>query len=255
MRCASAWPIQAAGSDGLLDNRQGRLDSAGSLTLDGVVLDNRGGALSSAGDLEVRSAAALDNAGGVIETDAALSLHSARLDNRDGGRITAQGTAHITTGALDNSQGGLVGSAAHLQLLAGQVTNQAGGSIGGKTVDASVLGLAQQGGELFSQGRLTLDLNHGDLDNRDGLLHGAGPLTLLNLRDVANQRGEISSTQGFELRARNLDTRDGKVLSSQGLTLRIVEQLDAARGLISARTLNLQAASLNNRDGVIGSRE
>ncbi|NER61260.1 hypothetical protein G3435_17415, partial [Pseudomonas sp. MAFF212428] len=77
--------IQAAGSDGLLDNRQGRLDSAGSLTLDGVVLDNRGGALSSAGDLEVRSAAALDNAGGVIETDAALSLHSARLDNRDGG--------------------------------------------------------------------------------------------------------------------------------------------------------------------------
>ncbi|MGW7773211.1 two-partner secretion domain-containing protein [Pseudomonas machongensis] len=238
--------------DAVLDNQRGRLDSAGSLTLEGVTLLNQGGQLSSKGDLRLTSATALDNRGGVIETDASLVLASASLDNRDQGRITAEGEAQVRTGTLANGQGGLLSSGQRLDLVAGAVGNQAG-TIAGRQVQASVTSLDQQGGELFSVDGLVLDLNQGRLDNSAGLIRGPGSLLLRNLAQVVNRGGEISSTQAFELAAERLDNSDGKLLSSQGLTLRIARQLDNLRGLVSARSLRLEAGGLDNGAGLIGS--
>ncbi|MDD0976811.1 filamentous hemagglutinin N-terminal domain-containing protein, partial [Pseudomonas fontis] len=241
--------------DGLLDNRAGRLDSEGTLTITSVSLDNDGGKVSSLGALQLTNSGALSSRAGLIETDGGLIVTSASLDNRDAGLISSQGDALVTTGALNNSQGGRIKSHDLLTLYAGQVTNQAKGSISGKVLDANLKGLEQQGGELFSLGDLTLDLNSGHLDNQGGLIHAPGALLLKQLDSVANQGGEISSTQSFELAARSLDTSAGKLLSTQQLTVRVSEQLNAIKGLIAARSLHLHADNLNNRDGLISSRE
>ncbi|MDD0976809.1 filamentous hemagglutinin N-terminal domain-containing protein [Pseudomonas fontis] len=241
--------------DGLLDNRAGRLDSAGTLSVTSVSLNNDGGKVSSAGAMHLASSAALSNRAGLVETDDGLTLVSASLDNRDAGVINSTRDARVETGAFNNSQDARLSSHEQLTLIAGQVTNQAKGNISAKVLDANLKGLDQQGGELFSLGALTLDLNGGQLNNQGGLIRAPGALLLKNLDAVANQKGEISSTHSFDLVARSLDNSAGKLLSAQQLTVRVAEQLNNLKGLISARSLNLNAGSLNNRDGLISSVE
>ncbi|WP_153772370.1 filamentous hemagglutinin N-terminal domain-containing protein [Pseudomonas sp. MNR3A] len=240
-------------TEALLDNRGGRLDSAGRLILEGGQLLNQAGQLSSHGELSLTGIQALDNRGGTIETDAALTLASASLDNRDHGRITAEGDNRLSSGALSNGQGGLISSGQLLQVRAGQVGNQAG-TLAGRQVQASVSGLDQHGGELFSLDGLHLDLNGGVLDNSAGLIRGPGSLLLHHLGQVDNRDGEISSLVDFELAADGLDNTGGKLLSGASLTLRIARQMDNLRGLVSARSLQLQAAGLDNGAGLISSR-
>ncbi|MEE1880863.1 filamentous hemagglutinin N-terminal domain-containing protein [Pseudomonas soli] len=239
--------------DAVVDNHNGLIDSAGSLTFEGVTLLNQAGKVTSKGDLSVTSATALDNQGGTLETDGHLQLAAASLDNRNKGRITAEGNSTVRTGILENGQGGLLSSGQRLDLGATSVGNQAGGSIAGRQVLASVTGLDQQGGELFSLESLSLDLNHGKLDNSDGLIRGPGQLLLNNLGEVLNRGGQITSNQNYELVADSLDNSAGKLLGSQGLTLRIAQQLDNVAGMVSARQLVLRANALNNAKGTLNS--
>ena len=50
-----------------------------------------------------------------------------------------------------------------------------------QALDASVTRLEQQGGQLFSNAQLRLDLKGGDLDNRESLINTPGRLLLENL--------------------------------------------------------------------------
>ncbi|MBX8488242.1 hypothetical protein, partial [Pseudomonas cichorii] len=119
---------------------------------------------------------------------------------------------------------------------------------------ASVTSLDQQGGELFSNTSLSLDLNHGQLNNQGGLINSPGALLLKNLKAVDNQGGEISSAQAFTLTAHSLDNSGGKLLSSQGLTLDLVEFFRNLKGTVSAIGLNIDSDSLDNAEGLISSR-
>lgn len=101
---------------------------------------------------------------------------------------------------------------------------------------------------------LTLNLNHGQLNNQNGLI--TAPLLMLsNLNGVNNQGGEISSAQAFTLAASNLDNSNGKLLSNQALTLRIDQAMHNLKGLIAAASLDARAASLNNQGGTLTSRD
>jgi filamentous hemagglutinin len=203
----------------------------------------------------VKSLGRLDNQGGELVTDGALLLSSAALDNRQQGNISGKGTVSVTTGAFDNSQSGRLNSGSTLNLVAGQVTNQDGGSIGSQgALTASVSGLDQQGGKLFSNTSLSLDLNNGQLNNQSGLINAPGVLLLKNLNGVNNQGGEISSAEAFTLAANNLNNDSGRLLSSQGLTLRIAQALNNVKGLIGAATLDVTAQSLTNNGGTLTSR-
>ncbi|SFH48607.1 filamentous hemagglutinin N-terminal domain-containing protein [Pseudomonas sp. NFACC45] len=236
-------------------NTQGQLSSEGTLNVTAANLTNTGGSLSSAADLTVQSLGRLDNQGGELVTDGALLLTSAALDNRQQGNISGKGTVSVTTGAFDNSQSGRLNSGSTLNLVAGQVTNQDGGSIGSQdAVTASVSGLDQQGGKLFSNTSLSLDLNNGQLNNQNGLINAPGALVLKNLNGVNNQGGEISSAEAFTLAAKNLNNDGGRLLSGQGLTLRIAQALNNIKGLIGAATLDATAQSLTNNSGTITSR-
>ncbi|MHB2060089.1 two-partner secretion domain-containing protein [Pseudomonas monsensis] len=239
---------------GAFDNTSGKVSSEGTLTVNNAKLTNVKGSLSSAADLMLDSDASIDNQGGQIVTDGALVLNSASLDNRQKGTLSGKGAVTVTTDAFDNSNGRLSG-ADTLNLTAGQVTNSGDGSIGSQNaLTASVSGLDQQGGKLFSNTQLSLDLNHGQLNNIGGLINAPGTLLLKQLNGVNNQGGTISSAEAFTLTAQSLDNSNGKLLSNQGLTLRIAAALDNVKGMIGAAAIDARAASLNNSGGNLVSR-
>ncbi|WP_395607452.1 hemagglutinin repeat-containing protein [Pseudomonas sp. B22129] len=236
---------------GDVNNTQGLLSSESQLTLDAANLVNAQGSISSAKDLTLGLGGQVNNLGGELVTDGALTLHSAGLDNGHGS-ISGKGAVALATGDLTNQHGSISGGDT-LSLIAGQLNN--GGSIGSNNaLSASVTGLSQQGGKLFSNGALTLDVNNGLLDNSSGLINAAGNLQLNHLTDVTDQNGEISSGQAFTLAARNLDNSNGKLLSNQGLVLRVSQALTNIKGLIGAAGLDAHAASADNRDGTFNSR-
>ncbi|WP_248767181.1 filamentous hemagglutinin N-terminal domain-containing protein [Pseudomonas sp. MWU12-2345] len=240
--------------DGALSNLKGLIASDGSLSLNVGSLDNSGGNLSSGTALTVTSNGAVVNQGGTIATDTTLGLTSASLDNSQSGVLTGKGATRVTTGTFDNSHGGRLSSNDTLNLNAGQVTNQDGGSIASShALTASVSGLDQQGGQLFSTSALTLDLNHGQLNNQNGYIN-APLLVLNNLKGVNNQGGEISSAQAYTFAAESLSNDNGKLLSNQALTLRIDQALSNIKGMISAASVDAQAGSLDNTGGTLTSR-
>ena len=240
--------------DDALSNSLGVINSDGTLTINAARIDNSNGSLGSGGDLKLTSTGALLNQAGSINTDRALTVNSGSLDNSRKGVIYGQGSSRVETGAFNNSVGGKLTSGAALTLKAGQVNNAAGRIASQQALDVSLSGLDQQGGELFSKADLTLDLNHGQLNNQNGLINAPGTLLLKNLNGVNNQGGEISSQQAFTFAARELDNSNGKLLSQQGLTLRIAGALNNLKGVISGASLDSHSGNLGNHEGLISSR-
>ncbi|NWC37244.1 DUF637 domain-containing protein [Pseudomonas gingeri] len=241
--------------DGALTNQLGGLiSSEGALTAHAGSLDNSGGSFSTAGQLNITTDGALINQGGRLVTDSGIDLRSNRLDNRQGGTISGKGPVSINTGDFDNSHSGFLSSGDRLDLTTAQLTNQNGGRIGAaKALNASVTGLDQQGGQLQGDTSVSLDLNHGQLNNQGGLIN-APLLVLNNLKGVNNQDGEISSAQAFTLAADSLNNDTGKLLSNQALTLHIDQAMTSLKGMIAAAALDVHAGSLDNSGGTLTSR-
>lgn len=230
-------------------NRLGLISAEGQLVLAAHSLDNSTGKLDSAGSLKLTTGGALLNQGGELLSDSAITLASVSLANTDKGVIASKGAQAITTGHLDNSRQGSISSNRTLDLHAGQLDNRDGGRVGSReALTATVTGLDQQGGKLFSDTSVHLDLGHGHLDNRGGLIN-APSLQLDNLKTVANQGGEMSSAQAFTVAAEQLDNGNGRLLSDQRLLLRVSQRLDNLKGLIGAQSLEIHAGTLSNRDG------
>ncbi|HEX4552167.1 filamentous hemagglutinin N-terminal domain-containing protein [Pseudomonas sp.] len=240
--------------DDALINVQGNISSEGTLTANVGRIDNSAGSLSSAGILKITNRGAVINHAGSISTDNMLTLNSGSLDNSHKGVIFGKGVSRVDTGDFDNSLGGKLTSEASLKLNAAQVNNATGRIASQQALDVSVTGLDQQGGELFSKSDLTLDLNNGQLNNQKGLINAPGTLLLKNLNGLNNQGGEISSQQAFEIAAHDLDNSNGKLISQQGLTLRIAQALNNVKGVISGASLDSHSDSLDNHEGLISSR-
>ncbi|WP_223473007.1 MULTISPECIES: filamentous hemagglutinin N-terminal domain-containing protein [unclassified Pseudomonas] len=237
-----------------LNNTQGALRGDGTLTAQAASLGNNGGSISSVGSLSVTSSGALVNQGGTLLTDAGLTLTSGSLDNSQQGRIAGNGVA-LKTGGLANQQGGQLTSTGALQLTASEVDNSRAGRIASAmALTATVTGLDQHaGGQLFSATDVSLDLNRGQLNNNGGLITAPGQLLLKNLSTVGNQGGEISSAKAFILAAQSLDNTGGKLVSDQGLNVRIDQALANVRGVISGLGVDLRAAQLDNTDASLSS--
>ncbi|MBV4542851.1 hemagglutinin repeat-containing protein [Pseudomonas vlassakiae] len=235
-------------------NRLGMVSAEGQLALMAQRVDNSSGQMSSAGQLRLTSQGELLNQGGELLGDADIVLASASLVNTDRGVVSSKGALAINTGHLDNSRQGSLSSNRTLDLRAGQLDNRDGGRIGSReALTATLTGLDQQGGKLFSDSSVHLDLNQGQLDNRGGLIN-APLLVLHNLNGVANQGGEISSAQAFSVDAKQLDNSNGRLLSNQGLMLRVKQRLDNLKGLIGAQALDVHAGSLDNSGGTLSSQ-
>ena len=240
----------------LLNQEQGTLLSEGGLTVKAGTLDNtQGGIVSAANALSITTQGQLNNQAGKLLADGTATLVSAALNNSQGGVISAKQQVDVRSAGLDNSQRGSISSDAGITLNAGQLDNSQQGTIFAKsTVKATLNGLDQHDrGELVSNTGIELDLNHGQLINRDhGLIATPGQLLLNNLGSVDNsQGGEISSTQSFLLMADALNNRGGKVISGDSLQVRIAKALDnSVEGVLSAKSvLQVAAESLDNQAG------
>ncbi|MCV2221741.1 hemagglutinin repeat-containing protein [Pseudomonas mercuritolerans] len=240
--------------DNALDNQQGLISSEGQMTLNLGSLDNRLGKLSSLEAMALTSVAGVQNQGGLIASQKGLTFTSGSLDNSDNGILSAKADSTLTTGEFKNRQGGSLATDGTLLLTTAHLDNS-GGIIGSqKTLQASVTSLKQDGGELFSNGDLTLDLNNGLLDNQRGNIHTPGQLLLKNLKDVNNSAGEISAAKAWNLNAQSLNNDGGKLLSNEKLTLVIDRALSNVKGQIASAGLQARSASLDNSGGEIRGR-
>ncbi|MGY3643196.1 hemagglutinin repeat-containing protein [Pseudomonas sp. PK-RTE-24] len=240
--------------DNALDNQQGLISSEGQMTLNLGSLDNRLGKLSSLEAMALTSVAGVQNQGGLLASQKGLTFTSGSLDNSDNGILSAKADSTLTTGEFKNRQGGSLATDGTLLLTTAHLDNS-GGIIGSqKTLQASVTSLQQDGGELFSNGDLTLDLNNGLLDNQRGNIHTPGQLLLKNLKDVNNSAGEISAAKAWNLNAQSLNNDGGKLLSNEKLTLVIDRALSNVKGLIASAGLQARSASLDNSGGEIRGR-
>ncbi|MDA7087042.1 filamentous hemagglutinin N-terminal domain-containing protein [Pseudomonas sp. SA3-5] len=228
-----------------LDNsNQGLLASDGALTLTTGAADNRGGSLASQTTLDATSAD-LDNRGGLLSSQQALTLTAADVDNRDGGLITSADSLTLTADSLDSSR--------DLTAIGGEVSAK-------QALSLTVKKLIQRQGRLIGEAGVSLDLQGGDLDNREGLLFANGPLTVANLRKLDNRGGELSSSQSYSLVASEIDNGDkGALISSGTLTIDLDAGAlrNAAGGLISGwQGLTVDAGSLDNSAlGTLSSRD
>ena len=247
----------------LLNQNKGLLAARQSLQLNGGQLDNSlGGRVISQTGVNINLSGDLLNQGqGVLLSDGALTLNARTLNNSQAGVISAKQQLDLRSAGLNNSQRGSISSDAGILLKTGQLDNSQQGSIFAKsTLQANLAGLDQHDrGELVSNTSIDLDLNHGQLINRDhGLIATPGQLLLRNLGSVDNsQGGELSSTQSFLLAADTLNNRGGKVISGDSLQVRIAQALDnSVEGVVSAKNLlQVEAGSLNNQaGGAIASR-
>ncbi|MGY8819598.1 MAG: two-partner secretion domain-containing protein, partial [Pseudomonadales bacterium] len=240
----------------LLNNAKGVLAGRDNLVIVGDSLDNRDGTLSSQTALSVALTGELTNRDqGALLSGGSLTVSANGLDNRAGGVISAKQALSITTGQLDNQNKGIISTDAGLTIGSSQLNNHDHGTIAGKgAVQVTASGFDQQNnGQLVSETALTLDLQNGKLNNsRAGLIATPGALLLKNLGQVDNSAGgEISSTKSFLLKATELDNGGGRVISGEGLELRITQALlNNLKGALSAANqLSVTAASLDNSGG------
>ncbi|MBY8961016.1 filamentous hemagglutinin N-terminal domain-containing protein, partial [Pseudomonas sp. MIS38] len=240
--------------DGAMDNQQGLISSEGQMTLSAGSLDNRLGKLSSLEAMALTATGAVLSQGGLIVSQKGLTFKSGSLDNSANGIISAKADSTLTTGELKNRQSGSIATDATLLLTAGHLDNS-GGTIGSQqTLQASLTSLEQDGGELFSNSDLTLDMNNGLLNNQRGNIHTPGQLLLKNLKDVNNSAGEISAAKAWSVNAQSLNNDGGKLLSNEKLTLVIDRALSNVKGLIASADLEARSTSLDNSHGEIRGR-
>jgi filamentous hemagglutinin len=237
--------------DNVLDNQQGLISSEGQMTLTAGSLDNRLGKLSSLEAMALTASGSVLSQGGLIVSQKGLTFKSGSLDNSDNGIISAKADSTLTSGELKNRQGGSIATDGTLLLTAAHLDNS-GGSLGSQQkLEVSVTSLEQDGGELFSNGDLTLDMHNGLLDNQRGNIHTPGQLLLKNLKDVNNSAGEISAAKAWAINAQSLNNDGGKLLSNEKLTLVIEHALSNVKGLIASASLDSRSDSLNNSSGDI----
>ncbi|MFJ2486387.1 hemagglutinin repeat-containing protein [Pseudomonas sp. NPDC087639] len=240
--------------DEAMDNQQGLISSEGQMTLNAGSLDNRLGKLSSIEAMSLTAKGAVLSQGGLIASQKGLTFTSGSLDNSDNGVISAKADSTLTTGEFINRQGASLATDGTLLLTAAHLDNS-GGTIGSQQkLEASVTSLVQDGGELFSNGDLTLDMNNGLLNNQRGNIHTPGQLLLKNLKDVNNSAGEISAAKAWSVNAQSLNNDGGKLLSNEKLTLVIDRALSNVKGVIASAGLESRSASLDNTSGEIRGR-
>ncbi|WP_455922160.1 two-partner secretion domain-containing protein [Pseudomonas putida] len=255
------------------DNRAGTL-LADRLDLDVGQLDNRSGILSaSTGDATVKASALLDNQGGRIEAGTALDV-SAGTVNNSAGTLSAASVS-VTADSLDNSAGGqIIATAGSLDLrLAQRFNNQAGRALAKTLFSLRAVDVDNRGGKLQGQtlafstpgavfdnrgGSLlfdTLDLDAGQLDNRNGglLLGGAGGVRL-NLDRLDNSGGRVQVDGDLHITAPTINNQGGS-LSGKGVVLTANYLNNSANGAVLGIggdvTLALGDGTLLNQGGSV----
>lgn len=233
-----------------LDNRTGKLVSAGDATIHATKLDNSQGQLIAQKNLTLKGGDVTNHAGEVV-TAGRVQVDGAALDNQ-GGTLAANTIDVKLTGALTNDQG-LIESTQSLKLDAGSAQNHNGrlralASTGQS--DFQIGSLFDNGQGLVEIGNAAFSLSSGSLTNVGGTVRHLGSQGFdLNLDDLGGAGGRF--TTNGELTLNVADWTNTSELQAERLTLNIGQFTQTATGqLISRQSIVATGDSWMN-DGVI----
>ncbi|AZD08258.1 Putative large exoprotein, ShlA/HecA/FhaA family [Pseudomonas chlororaphis] len=262
-----------------LDQQGGKLFSKGNLSvnLNGGALNNQDGFINAPGQLLLKNLADVNNRNGEISSEQAFDLIAKSLDNNSGqllsnqkltlkidnaltsikGKIAAA-ELQIRAASLDNSGAGVLLSDSDLDVTVdGVLSNKDKGTVkAAQQLTITSNGLNNQGGTLLGRAGISIDLGMtpADLNNQDGLINTKGVLSIAHLRDLNNQKGEISSVNSFSLTGNSLDNRGGNLISNDRLSLTAAEMKNQG-GLVSGwNAVTVTGGTLDNsQEGTVSS--
>lgn len=244
-----------------IDNRaQGLISSGGLLVLAANRLDSSNqGEVSAQGDIRLRLAQLIQEQGRLVgERHVSLDLGNGSLNNRSGVIHGKQGL-ELLAGNIDNRDQGLINSAGALTLAASRLdSSQLGEVSAAGDIDLSLGELVQRGGQLSGEGKVSLDLKGGKLDNQGGLTNARGGLELQHVGELDNAAGELSSAGDIAISAEQLNnSQGGRVIAAGQLALDVDATHNSDAGLLSGwQGVRIDGASLDNRNqGTVSSRD
>ncbi|MBD8733583.1 two-partner secretion domain-containing protein [Pseudomonas sp. CFBP 13710] len=179
---------------GAIINRNGLLSGWQGVNLQGSSLDNRdnGTVSSRSGNLTVNLSGTMLNSNvGALASGGRLDVDSASLDNSQGGILSSSAGQSLSVhDTLDNSQGGLIDSGAELIVRATDLSNRAGIVNSQQTLSLTGNELDNTGGQLASNGNITLELL-GTLINAQRKLASSGPPRIQHAPNIHNLDGQM----------------------------------------------------------------
>ncbi|MBX9296867.1 hemagglutinin repeat-containing protein, partial [Chromobacterium vaccinii] len=257
----------------ILDNSKGSLIGGLGVDLTVSSLLHNDGVVGSDGQVKL-TAGTLENAQGTIQSGKDLQLSASSLTNTDKGQILAlgkdaaskvdvsgelhnqgkvAGNADLTVNAssIDNSKGTLQ-AASHLELSKQTSLTNDGGHIAAQGLNLKTDTLSNQSGDIRQIGAGEAKLKIGQaFHNQQGQLLSNGGLTL-DAGQLDNRQGTLGSQGAQALTVRqDLNNQGGTLASGQSLSLTLQGALDNQKGIVQGDSLQLDAASLDNRGGGI----
>ncbi|PTQ96411.1 filamentous hemagglutinin family protein [Paraburkholderia sp. GV068] len=232
-------------ASGTLNNNGGQIGAGANETIHTGSLTNSGGSIV-APNLALTIGSTLDNSGGNIQANQ-LALNAADLVNH-GGTITQYGASSMgfnVSGTFDNSSGGTFQTnSTDLTLAPGALINDGGTILDAGTGTLTIApgngagSFSNVGGRIITAGQLTAQA--GSLNNANGVLAAQGNI-------AANIAGDVNNTQG------SVRSLSSLTLASGGTLTNTNGQIQSGTGAAGdASTLAIQAASVNNTNGLVG---
>lgn len=252
----------------------GSHSSALAIRLAADTLTLSGANVSAEATLDARASGLFDTRTAHISA-AQLSLQAQRLDNTGGDlRQTGSGALDIALpGTLINTGGQIFSNGDSLRLSASGMDNRGGliGHAGGGVLTIDTTNFTGSGGQIISNGQLSLSTRHLALDNattqagnwqisaetldhqRGKLLQTGGGISTLNVTTLLDNRaGLISSNGGLAVAAGALDNLGGTLHTTLDLNLQATNLSNPDGTLYAGRDLTIALAGTLIHGGVLG---
>ena len=267
-----------------LNNREGDIDAADTLSIQSGQLDNTKGKVESRNGTEIdthgqaliNTDTLSDNASNGIYTKGKLTIHAGDLHNARG-RIFSERelttrvdrTVDNTAGSMDsvgvqqlsagniNNRTGQISSQDHLSVNAGELINQRGDILSRKGLSLQVSGNVENvGGTIASQAQ-DVSLKAADFDNRQGVIHAiAGNLTLLAGGAFNNAQGKVVSQGDVTLNTQSINNHQGVISTFKGFNVNSQGEINNRHGQIIANTdSQIKSEAFHNQQGIVSSLE
>ncbi|HEJ1943237.1 TPA: hemagglutinin repeat-containing protein [Pseudomonas aeruginosa] len=195
-----------------------------------ATLDNDGGRIMAGGDIDMTAKAGLDNDGGHLGTRR-LDVSGGDVSNRKG-EIKVAADARIAAGQLNNDAG--------LMQLAGPVA-------------LSAQDFSNRAGTFQHSDKSDIHIKvKGRFDNSDGTLASNASRLTLDAGQLVNTDGQIahSGDNGLVVNAGAFSGAGGETATAGAARLRLGDS-DHRNATLSARQVDLQAQSFDNRGGMV----
>ncbi|UNK63019.1 hemagglutinin repeat-containing protein [Buttiauxella ferragutiae] len=246
---------QFAISQQLDNSHNGVIGTDGNLDVQAASVLNNQGKLIARGNGKIDSAL-INNRGGQLAVQSVLDLHADTLNNDDAGQLQSGGDMTLTVSHLSNTgtvDAGGISSNGHLTLTTSSLDNNTGLLLAGKSLTLLNTLLANQGGQIVSQGALAVSTT-GDLNNQNGVIQGSGITLDTQGHALNNQSGTLYSLAALAVNSRDLNNQGG-TLGAKGDTTLTVSTLDNRNSgrVVSAQSALVTAQSLQNQQGQIQS--